>query len=203
MFVSELFVLSRNIFAWSFDRVLPSAFASVNPRTRTPLNAIILMVAVSLIYTYISIYNASDLSVLFSYGTAGTFLCFIFVALAAIVYPYRRKDLFEGSSDQLAKKKLGGLPLLTILGVLSLVISVYVTYAILAPAIGGPTFGTVLEQAILPTFVLALVIYVIAFTIRRSQSIDLSQHRQRDSAGVSGPLLGRTGTAVQSRLNSG
>ena len=131
MFVSELFVLSRNIFAWSFDRVLPSAFASVNPRTRTPLNAIVLMVVVSLVYTYISIFNASDLSVLFSYGTAGTFLCFIFVALAAIVYPYRRKDLFEGSSDQLAKKKIGGLPLLTILGALSLVISVYVTYAIL------------------------------------------------------------------------
>ena len=36
MFVSELFVLSRNIFAWSFDRVLPGAFASVNSRTRTP-----------------------------------------------------------------------------------------------------------------------------------------------------------------------
>ena len=174
MFVSELFVLSRNIFAWSFDRVLPSTFASVNSRTRTPLNAIILMVIVALIYSYISIFNASDLSVLFSYGTGGTFLCFIFVALAAIIYPYHRKDLFDGSSDQLAKKKLGGLPLLTILGALSLVISVYVTYAILAPAIGGPTFGSVLEQAILPTFILAFIIYIIAFAIRRSQSIDLS-----------------------------
>jgi amino acid transporter len=173
MFVSELFVLSRNIFAWSFDRVLPSSFASVNQRTKTPLNAIILMVVVALIYTYISIYNASDLSVLFSYGTAGTFICFIFVSLAAIIYPFRRKDLFTGSADQLVKRKIGGLPVLTILGALSLVISVYVTYAILAPAIGGPTFGSVLEQAILPTFVLGLVIYGIAYVLRRRQSIDL------------------------------
>lgn len=174
MFLSELFVLSRNIFAWSFDRVLPSAFASVNSRTRTPVNAILLMVVVSLVYLYISIFNASDLSVLFSYGTGGTFIAFIFVSLAAIVYPYRRKDLFATASDDVAKKKMGGLPLITVLGVLSLVISVYVVYAILAPAIGGPTFGSVLEEGVVPTFVLGAVIYVIAFAARRGQSIDLS-----------------------------
>jgi len=174
MFLSELFVLSRNIFAWSFDRVIPSAFASVNTRTRTPVNAVILMVIVSLVYLYISVFNASDLSVLFSYGTGGTFIAFIFVAIAAIVYPYRRKDLFGSASDELAKKKIGGLPLITLLGALSLVISIYVVYAILAPAIGGPTFGTVLEEGVGPTFVLGAVVYVIAYAARRGQSIDLS-----------------------------
>lgn len=173
MFVSELFVLSRNIFAWSFDRILPSAFASVNSRTRTPLNAIILMVIASLIYLYISIFNTSYLSVLFSYGTAGTFLAFIFVAVAAIVYPYRRKQMFD-SADDLAKKKVGGLPFITILGVLSLIISVYVVYALVEPAIGGPTFGSVLEDGLIPTFVLGIVIYIVAFAARRGQHIDLS-----------------------------
>jgi APA family basic amino acid/polyamine antiporter len=174
MFVSELFVLSRNIFAWSFDRVLPGAFASVNSRTRTPVNAVIVMVVASLIYLYISIFQTSYLSVLFSYGTAGTFLAFIFVAVAAIVYPYRRKDLFESASDEAAKKKYAGLPLITILGVLSLVISVYVVYALLAPAIGGPTAGSVLEEGILPTFVLGIVIYAIAYAARRGQGINLN-----------------------------
>ncbi|MGA2665438.1 MAG: amino acid permease, partial [Nitrososphaerales archaeon] len=174
MFVSELFVLSRNLFAWSFDRVLPNALASVNDRTRTPVNAIVVMVIGSLVYLYISIYQTSFLSVLFSYSTAGTFLAFMFVAVAAIVYPFRRKDLFESASDQMAKKKFGGLPFITILGVLSLVISAYVVYALLAPAIGGPTFGSVIEEGIIPTFVLGVVIYVIAYAARRSQNIDLN-----------------------------
>ena len=174
MFISELFVLSRNIFAWSFDRILPSTFSSVNSRTRTPVNAVVVMMVASLIYLYISIFNTSYLSVLFSYGTAGTFLAFIFVAVAAIVYPYRRRDLFMSASDEGAKKKYGGVPLITILGVLSLVISVYVVYALLSPAIGGPTFGNVLLDGIIPTFVLGAVIYVIAYAARRGQHIDLN-----------------------------
>lgn len=174
MFVSELFVLSRNIFAWSFDRILPSAFAGVNSRTRTPVNAVIVMVIASMVYLYISIFNTSYLSVLFTYGTAGTFLAFIFVALAAIVYPYRRKDLFEQASDPVAKKKYGGVPLITILGILTFVISIYVVYALVAPAIGGVSFGTDLFEGIIPTFIIGVVIYVVAYAARRSQKVDLS-----------------------------
>ncbi len=173
MFISELFVFSRNLFAWSFDRVLPNAFASVNSRTRTPVNAVVVMVVGSLIYLYISVYQTSFLSVLFSYSTAGTFLAFMFVAVAAMVYPYRRKDLFDSASDEVAKKKYGGVPLITILGILSFVVSAYVVYALLAPAIGGPTFGDVLERGIIPTFVLGIVIYAISFFARRSQGINL------------------------------
>jgi amino acid transporter len=132
------------------------------------------MVVASLAYLYISIFQTSYLSVLFSYGTAGTFLAFIFVAVAAIVYPYRRKDLFESASDEGAKKKYGGVPLITILGVLSLIVSVYVVYALLAPAIGGPTGTSVLEEGVIPTFVLGIVIYVIAFVARRGQGINLN-----------------------------
>lgn len=173
MFVSELFVLARNIFAWSFDRVLPNVFSSVNERTKTPVNAVILMIVGSLIYLYISIFQTSYLSVLFSYSTAGTFICFIVVALAAMVYPYRRKDLFDSASDEVAKKKYGGLPFITILGALSLVISIYVVYALLAPAIGGPTGASVLEEGVIPTFVFGGIVYVVSWAARRGQGVDL------------------------------
>ncbi len=174
MFVSELFVLSRNLFAWSFDRIIPSTFASVNSRTRTPVNAIGVMVVVALVYAYISTFNANYLSVLFTYGTAGTFLAFIFVAFAAIIYPYRRKDLFQTASDESAKKRIAGIPLITILGALSFVISIYVVYAIVQPAIGGATFGNTLLYGIVPTFVIGIVIYFVAYALRRGQHIDLN-----------------------------
>jgi amino acid transporter len=173
MFVSELFVLSRNLFAWSFDRILPSSFASVNSRTRTPVNAVIVMVVVSLAYLYLSL-NTSYLGVLFGYGTAGTFIAFIFVAFAAIIYPYRRKNLFESASDEGAKKRIAGIPLMSILGVASLIISVYVVYALLAPDIGGSAFGSIIEEGIIPTFVIGAVIYIVSFFIRKGQHIDLN-----------------------------
>ena len=172
MNVAIFFSLSRNLFAWSFDRIVPTAFANVNPRTRTPVYAIILMTIVGLIFAYIAIFQLGILATVFSYGTAGIFIAFIFVSVAAIVFPYRRKEIFAGS-DPASQTKVGGVPLITILGVLGLVVSVVTVYAIVLPSIGGP-FSNVLLDGILPTFIIGAVIYAIAWAVRRSQGIDLS-----------------------------
>jgi len=171
MNVSIFFTLSRNLFAWSFDRVAPSVFADVNPRTRTPVYAIAIMTIVGLLYAYISIFQYGLLATLFTYGTAGTFMVFIIVALAAIAYPYMRKDLFE-SAHPLSKKKIAGVPFISLMGVLSFIVSIVVIYAILLPAIGN--VGSVLLTGIVPTFALGAVIYAIAWAARRKQGIDLS-----------------------------
>ena len=171
MNVSIFFTLSRNLFAWSFDRVAPTVFADVNPRTRTPIYAIAIMTIVGLAYAYISIFQYGLLATLFTYGTAGTFMVFMIVALAAIAYPYMRKDLFE-SAHPLSQKKVGGVPLIAVMGVISFIVSIVVIYAILLPAIGN--VGSVLLTGILPTFVIGIVIYVIAWAIRKSQGVDLS-----------------------------
>jgi len=172
MNISIFFTLSRNLFAWSFDRVAPSAFANVNSRTRTPIYAISAMVVAGLLYAYIAIFNFGLLSALFNYGTAGTFMVFFIVSLAAIFYPYWRKDIFD-NADPVSSKKIGGVPLITILGVLSLIVSVVTVYAILLPQIGHSSFAGVLEYGIIPTFLLGAVIFGIAWAARKSQGIDL------------------------------
>jgi amino acid transporter len=171
MNVSIFFTLSRNLFAWSFDRVAPGIFANINSRTRTPVYAIGIMTLVGLLYAYISIFQYGLLATLFTYGTAGTFMVFMIVAAAAIVYPYARKDIFE-ASHPMSKKKLAGVPLISILGAISFVVSIVVVYAILLPAIGN--VGSVLLTGIVPTFVVGAIIYVVVWTIRRSQGIDLN-----------------------------
>jgi amino acid transporter len=171
MNVSIFFTLSRNLFAWSFDRVAPSVFADVNPRTRTPVYAISIMTIVGLLYAYISIFQYGLLATLFTYGTAGTFMVFLIVAVAAIAYPYMRKDIFE-SAHPLSRKKIAGVPLISIVGVLSFIVSIVVIYAILLPAIGD--VASVLLTGILPTFVVGAVLYAIAWGVRRSQGIDLN-----------------------------
>jgi amino acid transporter len=171
MNVSIFFTLSRNLFAWSFDRVAPSVFADVNPRTRTPVYAIMIMTIGGLLYAYISIFQYGLLATLFTYGTAGTFMVFLIVGLAAIAYPYTRKDLFE-SAHPLSRKKIAGVPLITLMGVLSVIVSIITIYAILLPAIGN--VGSVLLTGILPTFVIGAVLYAVAWGIRRNQGIDLN-----------------------------
>jgi len=176
MNVSIFFTLSRNLFAWSFDRVAPSVFANINPKTRTPVYAISIMTIVGLLYAYISIFQYGLLSTLFTYGTAGTFMVFLIVAVAAMVYPYWRKDIFE-STHPLSQKKLGGVPLISILAVLSFIVSLVTIYAILLPAIGN--VGSVLLTGIVPTFVVGAVIYAIAWVVRRREGFDLNllQHQ--------------------------
>jgi amino acid transporter len=131
------------------------------------------MIVVALIYAYVAVYQFGLMAALFSYGVAGIFLAFIIVAVAAVVYPYRRKDLFE-SADPIAKKKLLGVPLLSLLGVLSIITSLIVVYSIILPAIGGSSFLSILVEGIIPTFIIGAIIYAIAYAARKGQGIDLS-----------------------------
>ncbi|MFI5420372.1 MAG: hypothetical protein ACHQ1H_05345, partial [Nitrososphaerales archaeon] len=172
MDIAIFFTLTRNLFAWSFDRVVPKLFADINSRTQTPIYATVIMIFGALLYTYIAEFQFGVLASIFSYGTAGIFLAFVIVSLAAIVYPYRRKDIFE-KSDALSRKKIGGLPVITILGIISLIVCAITVYAIVLPSIGGP-FLTVFSEGIIPTFIIGAIIYAIAWATRRNQGIDLS-----------------------------
>jgi amino acid transporter len=172
MNISILFTMSRCLFAWSFDRVAPSAFASLNSRTGTPVNAILLLTIVAVVYAYFSIYVSGLLATLFSYGTAGIFIAFLFVSLAAIFYPYRRRDIFD-LSEPAGKFKIGGVPLVSILGGISFVLSLVIIYAIVLPSIGG-SFVTIFFEGVIPTFIIGAVLYGIAWASRRSQNINLS-----------------------------
>ncbi len=130
------------------------------------------MTVVGVVYCYIFVFATGILSGLYDYGTAGEFTVFLIVSLAAIAYPYRKKAVFE-ASDPTARMKIGGVPLITILGAISFVLSIVTIYAILLPAIGGASFLGDLFYGIFLTFVIGAVIYAIAWAIRRSQGINL------------------------------
>ena len=164
---------SRNLFAWSFDRVMPSKFAEVNERTHTPVNAIIIMLLVSFLYVYMTIYQYGVMASYYSYGSAGEIIGIALVAIAALAFPFVRKDLFD-SADPIVRRRLLGVPLITILGLLTVIVSGIVVYAILLPTIGGIQFGTILIQGIIPTYILGIVIFGVAWAVRRHQRIDLS-----------------------------
>ncbi|MCU0851730.1 MAG: APC family permease [Thermoplasmata archaeon] len=106
---------TRATLAWSFDRLIPAWFGKVSDRWHTPINAIIFFTVVNwiylLIYAFTFTYQQSFTAQLGQ--ILGTFL---FVGLAAIALPYRRrtKPIYEASG---ANWKIGGVPIVAIAGV--------------------------------------------------------------------------------------
>jgi hypothetical protein len=89
-----------------------------------------------------------------------------------MIFPYVKRDIFE-KTDSLVKKRIGSIPLITIIGVICVIISLVTVYSIVLPAIGG-SFFYVFFTGIIPTFIIALIIYGIAFVVRKKQNIDLN-----------------------------
>jgi len=88
---------TRVIFAAAFDRMLPEWVSAVEPRTRTPLNALLLMVIPSVIISILYAYNIFSFQSLVLDATLVIAVTFLGSTIAAIILPWRQKTIFEGS----------------------------------------------------------------------------------------------------------
>ena len=98
-------------------------------------------------------------------------LSFFFASIALIVLPYKNKALFETSCP--IKQKIGGVPLVSIIGGISAVLLVYYECLVLAnPVYFGVTTNFLTLMVGFIVFFLALYFVVSAY--RKSKGIDLS-----------------------------
>lgn len=95
---------TRVIFAAAFDRMLPEWVSNVEPRTRTPINALLLMVIPSVIISILYAYNIVGMQSIVLDATLVIAITFFGTALAGIVLPWRQKSIFDGSP--IAKYKM-------------------------------------------------------------------------------------------------
>jgi amino acid transporter len=163
------FVQIRMLFAWSFDCVIPKKFADVNEKYHVPHYAILAIIIVNVIFDYLAIYT--PFASYFTYNvTASLFIAGI-VGLAALVFPRRKKDLFA-ASPSLVNKMVGGIPLISILGAIQLVLGVSIAYASLLPAIAGP-LNPFYISFVVALFVICFVFYWLAFVVQKKRGIPL------------------------------
>ncbi|HEX5466036.1 MAG TPA: APC family permease [Candidatus Limnocylindrales bacterium] len=110
--------MTRVMVAMSLDRVLPEWVSRVNERFHTPVNAHVLYfvasIPVILLYNLYGSWAALTLGVTFACGYV-----FVITCLAGALLPYRAKDLYEASPG--SKYTLGGIPWVTILGLVGFV----------------------------------------------------------------------------------
>jgi amino acid transporter len=113
---------TRYLFAWAFDRILPDRIASVNERFHTPVIATILVTIGGVIAAGLTAFLPGEFPTLaftmFSFG-------FIIPAIAAVIFPFTRRELYELAF--VARKKFL-LPLISWLALGSAVYLIYSTY---------------------------------------------------------------------------
>src|SRR5512141_1062431 len=88
---------TRVIFAASIDRMLPEWVSRIEPRTKTPLNALLLMVIPSIIVSILYAYNVFGMRSLALDATVVIAITFLGSTIAATIMPWRAKDVFDGS----------------------------------------------------------------------------------------------------------
>ena len=167
-------VIQRGVFVYSFERLLPSSVSRVNAKTHTPLVAIAIMGILSIIATAFMAYNA-NFSVALTLAILPGFVAMFVVAVSAVVMPFRRRDLYEGSPADL---RIAGIPVLPVCGFLSaLVLAFFIVLPFYYQDELGLTSRSWLPwaTAIAPAAVLALGIgwWFVARSYHRSRGVDL------------------------------
>jgi amino acid transporter len=163
--------MPRNMMAWSFDRLGPAALASVNDRFHTPHWSIILA----------GIFHGILFVLTFTIGSfilgltavlGNIIFTFIPISIAVILFPYRNKAIYD-IAPGIVKSKIGNLPILVPIGIMSLFFLALNAYLFAA----YPIYGAVSPPA-LETMAFALVTAIIWFYAwkyyRLKQGIDLS-----------------------------
>ncbi len=167
MYISML-QQTRMLFAYSFDGILPKRVTNVS-KAGSPYVAVIIAVIGSIIVLYWGIHSSSFFQVL-AYATLIQLVGMALVGFTAAVVPWRRGALYRASAAQF---KILGIPAVVVAGVAAMISAiiiwiVYLHYSALGLSDKGKFFTFVGV-----TLGLAVVYYIAAKLIRRSQGVNI------------------------------
>jgi len=169
--VGLAFTPVRNIFAWAFDRLLPAKFAELGTRWKAPWVTVTLVVLVAYVFVVFELFYPVLLTgVLYSLVT--WFLGWMILGVAGIVFPYRRRQIFESGPPSIQRRLLG-IPLLSWFGLGTAVASGFVNWIVLKPFLDGAVEWAAMIP-VLPLAVIPIVLYGIANVYHRRRGLPLS-----------------------------
>ncbi len=167
MYISML-QQTRMLFAYSFDGILPKRVTTVS-EAGSPYVAVIIAVIGSIIVLYWGIHSSSFFQVL-AYATLIQLVGMMLVGFTAAIVPWRRPALYRASAAQF---KILGIPAVVVAGVAAIISGIliwiiYLHYSALGISDKGKFFLFVGV-----TLGLAVVYYIAAKLIRRSQGVNI------------------------------
>src|SRR5262249_14340006 len=138
--------------------------------------ALILMLVPSIIVSAFYAYTSSMKTWIID-ATLVIAVTFFGTAIAAMILPWRKKELYRNSA--IAKYKILGIPMITVTGALTALFLGFNLYKWLWPPFNsssGNLYAINVPSSLWfmgSMYLLALVVYVVAKVVRRSQGIDL------------------------------
>jgi APA family basic amino acid/polyamine antiporter len=162
---------TRNMFAWSFDRLAPEKLTTVSDRFHTPVIATITIGCVVELLNYLNIYQGLGAYLLNIIAVMA--LAFIIVSFSAMITPWRRPQL-HSQGPGWARRRLAGLPVITWVAAISAISWIFVIIVAFHTGFGG-TFGLkpMVEAFTAPA--IGVVYYVGVRLYRRSQGMRFAQ----------------------------
>jgi APA family basic amino acid/polyamine antiporter len=165
-----MLLVSRSMFSWSFDRIMPARLSYVDARTRSPVIAIaivtLLAIGSTAIYAFTTWFTA--ISVLL-----GLSLTLLVTAVGGIVLPFRQRAMVENSPYG---RRIAGIPVVSLVAFVALIgFGLGVAVILWDPGSGASLSANPGKLWLaLGIYALAFVIYFVSRAVRRSQGIDLS-----------------------------
>jgi APA family basic amino acid/polyamine antiporter len=160
---------TRAILAWAFDGLFPRKLSEVNERYHTPVYAIVLIWIASevCLYLYVDqIFNTLN-------GIFAWIFSFILCSIAAMVFPYRRRELWQASPWNGSTL---GIPNITWLGGISTACLVFCEYWFwYDPVQGFDTWGTTLRWVMALIIPTATVIYGLAWFTSKQRGVSVDK----------------------------
>jgi amino acid transporter len=160
---------TRVIFAAAFDRILPERVADVSEKRHVPIWALVLMLVPSIVVGYLYAYT-SKFSTYILDATLVIAVTFFGTAIAAAILPWRKPQLYRNSP--IARYNVAGMPLITISGVLT---AGFIGFN-LWKWFKDDLYAVNNQQSLVfmgIMYGLAIVIYAVAYFVRRGQGINL------------------------------
>lgn len=163
-------MVTRSMLAWSFDGIAPEWLGRVDRRTSNPINATLVTYASAIVL--LAFYSFTPwLSVVTA--LLGFAITFFITCVAAIVFPYRRRDIFEGSPGS---TRFLGIPVLSIAGTLGALGVATVAVILLRDPSSGTNWPLNKGQvyAMIAAFLIAAATYFVARALQQRRGIDIS-----------------------------
>jgi len=161
----------RNLFAFAFDGLIPS-WASKVSRNGSPNRAVLIAGAIAWLVLTVATFTTWYSYI--TYTVTIWMVGWVILGVAATVFPFVRKDIFE-KSPSLVQSKVLGIPVITILGAISTVVAAVTVYATFVTGT-TPTFNTKnLLWTALFFILLPIVIYFIATIWQRRKGVEMGK----------------------------
>lgn len=172
-------VVTRNFLAWSLDGLAPSKLSEVNQRLSTPIPALVTCGGLGMVFLFLYSF-LPQFSLLV--GVVGVFATFGLASASAVAFPFTHKSVFEASP---VNWRICGFPVISLMGVLSIVFLLCAEAAILLDPVSGISIfpsadegtgkGVAFLMFLINIAVLAsgFIVYFVAKRVQKARGINI------------------------------